>query len=111
MKTYILSIALGALLLLSSSITLPSHTSNDALFTTVSATFDGYEGGYYIFTDENEKAVTIYTENEDPIGDFDLKSAHHIGSPFKIKAKTDDDGNISPLLTIEDVVDLDMNKP
>lgn len=45
---------------------MPISTPNDELFTTVSATFDGYEGGYFLFT----------KENEDPIGKFDLKNAH-----------------------------------
>lgn len=46
--------------------------------------FDGYEGGYYFFTDENERAVTVRAESEAPVHNLDLVKNDLIGKRFEV---------------------------
>jgi|GEM_PF-614233 len=47
-------------------------------------TFDGYEGGYFIFSDSNHKAVLFETENETSLYNYDLINGDYIGKKFNV---------------------------
>lgn len=49
------------------------------------ATFDGYEGGMYFFTDQENKAITLTADDILPIDGINLSEGDYIGKLFVLE--------------------------
>lgn len=47
-------------------------------------TFDGYEGGYYFFSDANYQAVVLKAKNDKSFENIDLKNGNLEGKKFNV---------------------------
>ncbi|WP_028374670.1 hypothetical protein [Leeuwenhoekiella sp. MAR_2009_132] len=46
--------------------------------------FDGYEGNYYFFSDENYQAVVLEVSNKETLKNYDLINGNLEGKVFKV---------------------------
>ena len=88
MKTFILIFSLFTLGLSTREITGNTEINIDTF------TYDGYEGGYYFFTNTSSKAVVLQTNDDTSINKNLLKQDDSVGKCFKVryeqKEKEDD---------------------
>lgn len=65
---------------------------------TMNATFDGFEDGFYYFTDEEENNFYFETINKESLEQYNLSEEDFIGKYFKvtykIENKTDENGDL-----------------
>lgn len=67
------------------------------------ATFDGYEGGFYYFTDEKtQKAISLTEDDKLPINRNELKEGDVIGQSFEIVYKVNRYNKAFNSMTSED---------
>lgn len=63
--------------------------------------FDGYEGGYYFFTDKNCKAVSVIAKDETPLHNLDLINDDYVGEQFEVTIDTKD--GITPIIPVQNI--------
>ena len=79
MKTFILIFSLFTLGLSTREITGNTEINIDTF------TYDGYEGGYYFFTNTSSKAVVLQTNDDTSINKNLLKQDDSVGKCFKVR--------------------------
>ena len=84
MKT-IYSTILSASLLFIMGFTSPSSSLNSVNTESCIATFDGAEGDYFFFTDENDKAIQFESINAIVIQNHELINGSDIDKVFKVE--------------------------
>ncbi|WP_299212185.1 hypothetical protein [uncultured Dokdonia sp.] len=75
--------------------------SNDEIYE-AKAIFDGYEGGYYFFTNEDETALQFESKDHPLLTDEKFKNGEFIGKSFTIvlKKNTDKDSLTAEIVSI-----------
>jgi hypothetical protein len=83
MKTILSLIILG--IALTVGILLPKSNSISEK-DMITVTFDGYEGEYYFFSDQNYNAIQLTKNDPLPLKASKLKDGNYVGKTFTIKA-------------------------
>ena len=100
MKTFLLLISFGIITLsvgVKEAFSTDHHasaTSQDAIDAKENglATFDGFEGDYYFFTDSNNKAIQLEECDHPILSDEKFENGDYIGEKFDLN-----EPNLSPL--------------
>jgi hypothetical protein len=83
MKAFIALIVFGVTLIVG-TLTDDNNSYTDIQEEKILVTFDGYEGGFYFFSDKNSKAISLTDDDILPTDKNILQEGNIIGEKFKI---------------------------
>jgi hypothetical protein len=105
MKTIVMNILILVSLILgynySSSFSSENSKNNNAAY----YVFDGYEGGYYFFTDQNKNVFQIIELENEPITNYDLNNGNYETETFLLELKTSSEKEV---FYTDDVLDINL---
>tara|TARA_R110001583_G_scaffold69109_2_gene196112 strand:+ start:2626 stop:2937 length:312 start_codon:yes stop_codon:yes gene_type:complete len=78
---------------------------------TMNVTFDGFDDGFYYFTDEEDNNFYFETINEESLEKYKLSDEEFIGKSFKltykVENKTDENGDLYESFAILELIIID----